>query len=47
MNDATITNKKVLVSGAAVGWSGQLTVLGYKNGPCYRCLNPICPKSVI
>lgn len=21
-------------------------MLGYKGGPCYRCLHPICPKAV-
>ena len=36
---------KVLVSGASVKWEGQLTVYNYKDGPCYRCLYPICPKS--
>lgn len=44
VNDAAITNKKILVSGSAIGWEGQLTVYGYNNGPCYRCLFPVSPK---
>lgn len=33
------------MSGASIGWEGQITVYGYANGPCYRCLYPICPKA--
>lgn len=43
-NDACILNKKILVSGSALRWEGQLTVLGKDDGPCYRCLYPECPK---
>ena len=24
-------------------WEGQLTIYGYKDGPCYRCIYPQCP----
>lgn len=46
VNDTSITNKKILVSGSAIGWEGQLTVYGYNNGPCYRCLHPKAPTGV-
>lgn len=45
INDAAILAKKPLVSGAAVGTDGQLSVYGYKGGPCYRCLHPAAPPS--
>ena len=40
VNDACILNKKPLVSGSAMGTEGQLTVYGYKDSACYRCLYP-------
>lgn len=43
LNDACVLNKIPLVSGSALKTEGQLTVYGYKNGPCYRCLFPIPP----
>lgn len=43
INDACIMLKKPLVSGSALQFEGQLTVYGYENGPCYRCLFPIPP----
>ncbi|CAL5416244.1 unnamed protein product [Camellia sinensis] len=35
--------KQPLVSGAAIGLEGQLTVYNYNGGPCYRCLFPTPP----
>ena len=29
-----------LVSGAAIGFSAQVSVFNYQNGPCYQCLYP-------
>jgi adenylyltransferase/sulfurtransferase len=40
LNDACILNGKPLVSGSAMGSEGQLTVYGYKDSACYRCLYP-------
>jgi hypothetical protein len=36
---------KPLVSGAALGTDGQVSVLGLDGGPCYRCLHPVAPPS--
>ncbi|XP_078157581.1 adenylyltransferase and sulfurtransferase MOCS3-2-like isoform X2 [Carex rostrata] len=36
---------KPLVSGAALGLEGQLTVYNHKGSPCYRCLFPTPPPS--
>ncbi|CAO2835890.1 unnamed protein product [Amaranthus hypochondriacus] len=43
INDCCAVLKKPLVSGAALGLEGQLTVYNYKGGPCYRCLFPAPP----
>ncbi|KFM57494.1 Adenylyltransferase and sulfurtransferase MOCS3, partial [Stegodyphus mimosarum] len=43
LNDASVLNKKVLVSGSALRFEGQLTVYNYLDGPCYRCLFPDPP----
>lgn len=43
LNDACVLLGKPLVSGSALRWEGQLTVYGYKGGPCYRCLYPNPP----
>ncbi|CAI9111398.1 OLC1v1011618C1 [Oldenlandia corymbosa var. corymbosa] len=37
--------KLPLVSGAALGLEGQLTVYNYNGGPCYRCLFPTPPPT--
>ncbi|CAH2069901.1 unnamed protein product [Thlaspi arvense] len=37
--------KQPLVSGAALGMDGQLTVYNHKGGPCYRCLFPTPPPT--
>ncbi|KAL3678354.1 hypothetical protein R1sor_021310 [Riccia sorocarpa] len=43
ISDACVATGKPLVSGAALGLEGQLTVYNHKNGPCYRCLFPTPP----
>jgi len=40
VNDACVLSGKPLISGSAMGSEGQLTVYGYMNGACYRCLYP-------
>lgn len=36
LNDCCILLKRPLISGSALQMEGQLTVYGYRNGPCYR-----------
>jgi adenylyltransferase/sulfurtransferase len=46
LNDVAYILKVPLVSGAALGWSGQLSVFDPNaddKGPCYRCLYPEPP----
>ncbi|KAK7195316.1 molybdopterin synthase sulfurylase-like protein [Novymonas esmeraldas] len=43
INDAAMRCGKPLISGSAMGWDGQLSVYGYRGGPCYRCLFPQPP----
>jgi adenylyltransferase/sulfurtransferase len=43
INDACVLGGKPLVSGAALGTDGQVSVLGLDGGPCYRCLHPVAP----
>ncbi|KAH9290643.1 hypothetical protein KI387_034760 [Taxus chinensis] len=43
INDACVILGKPLVSGAALGLEGQLTIYHYNQGPCYRCLFPTPP----
>ncbi|EXB63276.1 Adenylyltransferase and sulfurtransferase MOCS3 [Morus notabilis] len=45
ISDCCVVLGKPLVSGAAVGLEGQLTVYNYNGGPCYRCLFPTPPPS--
>ncbi|TQD84702.1 hypothetical protein C1H46_029725 [Malus baccata] len=45
INDCCVVLGKPLVSGAAVGLEGQLTVFNYNGGPCYRCLFPTPPPT--
>lgn len=42
VNRACVEHRKPLVSGAAIGFDGQVTVfdLRYANSPCYHCLYP-------
>ena len=43
VNDCCVLLKKVLVSGAALRFEGQVSTYNYKGGPCYRCINPVPP----
>jgi adenylyltransferase/sulfurtransferase len=46
ISDACCVANKPLVSGAAIGTDGQLTVYHHGNdGPCYRCLYPTPPPA--
>ncbi|KAH7933345.1 hypothetical protein HPB49_011632 [Dermacentor silvarum] len=45
VNDACVHLGRPLVSGSALRWEGQLTVYGYRGGPCYRCLFPQPPPT--
>lgn len=40
INQHCFTHRKVLVSGAAIGWQGQLAVYDFReaNSPCYHCV---------
>lgn len=40
VNEACVKEKRVLVSGAAIRFEGQLAVFGpdYRQSPCYRCV---------
>lgn len=42
LNDACFAHGVPLVSGAAIGWEGQVTVFDPRDpeSPCYRCLHP-------
>ncbi|KAL0029413.1 hypothetical protein WJX77_005576 [Trebouxia sp. C0004] len=45
ISDACVVAGKPLVSGAAIGTDGQLTVYNHgEDGPCYRCLFPVAPR---
>ena len=45
LSDACAIVRKPLVSGAAIGLDGQLTVYCHgEDGPCYRCLFPESPR---
>ncbi|KAL8516598.1 hypothetical protein ACS0TY_015022 [Phlomoides rotata] len=43
ISDCCVVLGKPLISGAALGLEGQLTVYNYNGGPCYRCLFPTPP----
>lgn len=45
ISDCCVLLDKPLVSGAALGLEGQLTVYHYNGGPCYRCLFPTPPPA--
>lgn len=46
ISDACVMTGKPLVSGAAIGTDGQLTVYNHgPDGPCYRCLFPEPPAA--
>ncbi len=40
INEACIRTGTLLVSGAAIGFSGQVAIFGLSDGPCYHCLYP-------
>ncbi|MBE1277075.1 HesA/MoeB/ThiF family protein [Enterovibrio baiacu] len=42
INEVCFTSKTPLISGAAIGWNGQLMVFDFAraNTPCYHCLFP-------
>jgi sulfur-carrier protein adenylyltransferase/sulfurtransferase len=46
VNDACVMLNKPCIIGAAIGFSGQLSVYNYKDGPTYRCLLPEPPDSL-
>ncbi|XP_051143649.1 adenylyltransferase and sulfurtransferase MOCS3 [Andrographis paniculata] len=45
ISDCCVVLGKPLISGAALGLEGQLTVYNYNGGPCYRCLFPVPPPT--
>ncbi|KAF8009105.1 hypothetical protein BT93_J0178 [Corymbia citriodora subsp. variegata] len=45
ISDCCVVLGKPLVSGAALGLEGQLTVYNCNGGPCYRCLFPTPPPT--
>lgn len=46
LNDAAVAARVPLVSAAAVGVEGQLSVYApHLGGPCYRCVFPECPPA--
>ncbi|MEY4590633.1 MAG: hypothetical protein RL497_2709, partial [Pseudomonadota bacterium] len=46
VNRACVNAQKPLVSGAAIGFSGQIAVFNrQKNSPCYACLYPELPET--
>ncbi|CAM9325235.1 unnamed protein product [Ascophyllum nodosum] len=40
VNDTCVLSGKPLVFGSALGMEGQLSVLHFQGGPCYRCIFP-------
>jgi molybdopterin/thiamine biosynthesis adenylyltransferase/rhodanese-related sulfurtransferase len=44
LNDACATLAKPWVYGSIERFAGQVSVFGFANGPCYRCLFPAPPK---
>ncbi|KAL5052603.1 hypothetical protein RYX36_033287 [Vicia faba] len=45
INNCCVVLRKPLVSGAAVGLEGQLTIYNHNGGPCFRCLFPTSTAS--
>ena len=43
ISDACVQAKLPVVSGSALQWEGQVTILNHNKGPCYRCLYPRPP----
>lgn len=44
INDASVLLKRVCVYGSVFRFEGQVSVFGYRGGPCYRCLFPVPPS---
>lgn len=44
INDACIRMDKPMVYGYAMGYTGEVSVFNYPNGPSYRCLYPQAPS---
>lgn len=44
INDVGVILGKPIVSGSGVQAEGQLTILNYLGGPCYRCFYPVPPS---
>jgi sulfur-carrier protein adenylyltransferase/sulfurtransferase len=47
VNDASVMLNKPCIIGAAQGFSGQLSVFNFKDGPTYRCLFPDPPDPLL
>ena len=47
INDACVFAGVPLVSGAALGTDGQLSVYNHGGGPCYRCIFPVPPPRIV
>nr|CAD1836494.1 unnamed protein product [Ananas comosus var. bracteatus] len=45
ISDCCVLLNKPLISGAALGLEGQLTVYNHNGSPCYRCLFPTPPPT--
>jgi len=43
LNDAAVLLGKPIVYGSVFRFEGQVSVFGMKDGPCYRCLQPVPP----
>lgn len=44
ISDTCVVLHKPLISASSVKTDGQLIILNYQNGPCYRCIHPTPPK---
>lgn len=44
ISDTCVVLDKPLVSASSVKTDGQLMILNYQNGPCYRCIHPVPTK---
>ena len=45
ISDACVAANLPVVSGSALQWEGQVTILNHNKGPCYRCLYPVPPPA--
>lgn len=44
ISDTCVLLNKILISASSVQTDGQLMILNFQNGPCYRCINPVPTK---